>query len=102
VGQLAPRNRGHAGAELDRHDLAASLRHRHRRLPGAAADLQHAAPRPDPGQPLQLVEQLGRIPWPRPVIQLGGLVKGSAQPHPVPRVHARKRTAVSALTAADG
>jgi hypothetical protein len=62
AGQLAAGDGRQAGAELDRDDLAAPLGQRHGRLPRPAADLEHAAARPDAGQLGEVVEH--RRGWP--------------------------------------
>jgi len=66
-------------AQLDGDDVAAALGQRHGGLPGPWADLQHPAAWADPRQLRQVVEQRRRVAWPRPVIQIGGLVEGRSQ-----------------------
>jgi hypothetical protein len=76
---IRPRDGRQVRAQLDGDDVAAALGQRHGGLPGPWADLQHPAAWADPRQLRQVVEQRRRVAWPRPVIQIGGLVEGRSQ-----------------------
>jgi hypothetical protein len=102
AGEVAPGDCRQLNAQLDSDDMAAALGQRHGGLPGPWADLQHPAAWADPRQLRQVLEQRRRVAWPRPVVQLGGLVEGSSQSRAVGARHAKECAAVERARDARG